>query len=150
MRAMANSIAKEHRLLWTLLVRGADTLTLAVPSGPPLEHAGGETVWKVLMTPMEIAVLEKFIQAQGLSVEKMHEGRGEIRSREEEVPMAVDLSQVDPNQLVYRTKGCPDCFFFHPEGSQCGVEDWPPEMLSKAMEMPKASEDHQKCEVHGQ
>jgi hypothetical protein len=143
------ALAKEHRLLWTLRVRGETSVHLRVSHGPPLEHRGGETVWKALFTEAEMDDAESFLVSQGLSVEKMRQGRQEIRDEQPDPLLTATLSDFDPSQMVYRTAECPQCYYFHPQTpKQCGVDDWPPEVMKASLQLDKAVSDLRRCTEH--
>ena len=146
-----NELAKERRLLWSLLVRGDAEVYLRVSHGPPLDHQGGETLWKALFTPSEMDAAEAYLTGQGLTVQRMRQGRQEIRdSQPEAVHFTAALSDFDPTQIVYRAPECPLCYYFQPQSrNQCGVEDWPPESVKASRNVAKAVEDLARCPVHG-
>lgn len=144
-------LVKARRLLWTLLIRGESALCMRVQHGPPLQHNGGETLWKVILTPSEMDALERSIQEKGLRVVRIRQSRNEIReSQPEGVHFTASLSDFDPTQIVYRTPDCPFCFFFFPQGEeQCGVDNWPAESVVAAQKVVKAQADLVKCSLHG-
>lgn len=129
------------RLLWTFIVRGAGVVDLQVKHGPPLNHTGGETVWKALLTEAEVAEVEAYLQSRNLTLERLRQSREDIRQTS---PFTV--SSLAETEGVYKTVGCPLCFFFHPQGeNQCGVRDWPPESVKASLSHPKCIADLDAC-----
>jgi len=134
---------RQNRVLWTLLIRGTQSILVQIPHGPPLHHSGmKESLWKVLLTPHEMSLLEDDLLQKGLTVTKIRQAGPPSEGALPEV----SLNDLDSSQMVYHTEQCPRCFYFAPQyETQCGVNHWPTESLTVAKRMPRAVEDFENC-----
>lgn len=131
--------------VWTFRIRGATPFSVKVPDGPTLEHTGpGETLWKMVGRYPDASFVRNLIEAiDGVTVEIFSEGQTE----EQTALRGRRASFGDPRDgFVFRTKRCPECFFFDQElPNHCGLSDWEKDTTSHALADPKAYADAFGC-----
>lgn len=128
----------------TLVVRGAVTVQVDIPRGPPIRHAGRMTVWTGMLTPAECTEVEAVLVDLGLSVSVYRvdpDPRDGVAERE-----SLHVAPPDGEGRL-PTIACPTCAWLDvlPGGGfACGVDVWHP-AAAAAFNHGKAADDLAQC-----
>lgn len=139
MPVMTDSEGQRQRL-WTVEVTGGEALILQVTTGPALEHDGGYTLWKSVLTGVQMKALGDLLVSKGarVAVHCQQETEDLKQQREINLGMTEDFS--------WQCDQCPFCFFYTPATENaCGLDDWNPAQLEAARKIEKAVKDEASC-----
>lgn len=120
--------------VWTLVVQGPPAFGMDIPLAPRLRHDGGTTLCRMFGGRAELDATVSAIRAQGCSVRIMEDEAG------------VQDRPPRGGPTAWRTVACPSCAFVD-VGSEtrCGLDDWPPDLVSAVMSDARMSSDAARC-----
>jgi len=132
--------------IWTVQLQGGDPFGLGVPGNPRVDHDGALSVFHLVLTAQQAAVIEDIADRRNCkaTVRLLH------KQTDEQKAERMALLGVQRGGKCWPSGACPNCAWFDPlieEGEPCGYVNWPSESRTAFLESEKAASDWEACPV---
>lgn len=131
--------------LFRFSVSKGSPFQLQIPGNPGVSHAGGTSVFSLVLTEEEAAQVVDTIESFGC-ITRLYPPTRQTPEQEKERHTLLGLGKED---TVWPSASCPECAWFDPllAGEPCGRLGWPPEAITAFAANPKPQQDSADCPV---